>query len=63
MNEKVTYSNVDITVENAWKGDYLTLLEELEGNSVFKYFLIRAMNYGGDSAIAYDEKMKMFKRK
>ena len=59
MNEKVTYNNVDITVENAWKCDDLTLLEELEGDSVFKDFLIREMNYGG---IAYDENGKCLKR-
>ncbi len=61
MNEKITYDNVDITVENAWKGDDLTLLEELEGDSVFKDFLIREMNYGGDSEIAYDENGKYLK--
>lgn len=61
MNEKVTYNNVDITVENAWKGNDLTLLEELEGDSVFKDFLIREMNYGGDSEIAYDENGKYLK--
>ncbi len=62
MNEKVTYNNVDITVENAWKGDDLTLLEELEGDSVFKDFLIKEMNYGGDSEIDYDENGKSLKK-
>lgn len=61
MNEKVTYNNVDITVENAWKGDDLILLEELEGDSVFKDFLIREMNYSDNNEIAYDENGKYLK--
>ena len=61
MNEKVTYNNVDITVENAWKSDDLTLLEELESDSSFKDFMIRELNYGDDEP-AYDDNGKCLKR-
>ena len=62
MNEKVTYNNVDITVENAWKSDDLTLLEELESDSSFKDFMIRELNYGDDEP-AYDDNGKCLKVK
>ncbi len=61
MNEKVTYDGFDVTVENAWKSDYLTLLEELESDSSFKDFMIRELNYGDDEP-AYDDNGKCLKR-
>jgi hypothetical protein len=61
MNEKVTYDGFDVTVENAWKSDDLTLLEELESDSSFKDFMIRELNYGDDEP-AYDDNGKCLKR-